>query len=251
MLLSVIIVTRNPGDDIHLTLSSLLPLNHENIEIILKDNSDKEDLSNLNETYQFKNFKFIHRDDNGIYHAMNDAMGEARGKYFYFLNAGDQYYQCNLDKFLFKADDQYAYFYGGFINLYPFPRTVNYTRFMNKYSVYLKCINHQSVIFHRRVFEELGGYNTFLKVESDFLLITEMVCKFKGKKFYNYITIYKGGGFSTTYTSSVDQLNFYQNKKNSLYNPLERVILKGMVYIVKGFVTLKNFRKIRKVRRQV
>ena len=250
ILLSVIIVTRNPGDDIYLTLSSLLPLNRKNIEIVLKDNSDVEDLSSINDTYQFENFTFIHREDQGIYHAMNDAMNEASGKYFYFLNAGDQYYECDLDIFLAGANDKYAYFYGGFINLYPFPRLVTYTRFMNKYSVYLKCINHQSVIFHRRVFEQLGGYNTFLKVESDFLLITEMVCGFKGKKFHNYITIYKGGGFSTTYTSSKEQLDYYKKRKDSLYNFFELALLRAMVHVVKGFVLVKNYRKTRKVKRK-
>ena len=62
ILLSVIIVTKNPGDDIYITLSSLLPLNNYNVEIIIKDNSDKQDISNLNEEFKFKNYQFFYSD---------------------------------------------------------------------------------------------------------------------------------------------------------------------------------------------
>ncbi len=248
-LLTVIIVTRNPGDDIYLTLASLLAFDQEKVEIIIKDNSDKEDLSKLNDEFGFKNFKYIHCEDQGIYHAMNDAMDQASGKYLYFLNAGDQYYDSGVEYFLETADEKYGYFYGGFINLYPFPRVVNYTRFMNKYSVYLKYICHQGVIFHRRVFEELGYYDTNLKVESDVLKITEMVSRFKGKKLDNYLSIYKGCGFSTTYESSSEEREYYNRKRDEIYNKFELALLKMTLAIVQLAVRIKNFNKIRKVRK--
>lgn len=248
-LLSVIIVTRNPGDDIYLTLSSLLAFDQDKVEIIIKDNSDKHDLSKLNEEFGFKNFKFIHRDDQGIYHAMNDAMDQVSGRYLYFLNAGDQYYDSGLEYFLEGASEKYGYFYGGFINLYPFPRVVNYTQFMNKYAVYLKYICHQSVIFHRRVFEKLGYYDTNLRVEADVLKITEMVSKFKGKRLDSYLSIYKGCGFSTTYESSPEEMHYYNSKRDELYNKFELTLLKMVLKVVQLAVRIKNFNKIRKVRK--
>lgn len=248
-LLSVIIVTRNPGEDIYLTLSSLLAFDQDKVEIIIKDNSDKQDLSKLNEEFGFKNFTFIHREDKGIYHAMNDAMDQASGKYLYFLNAGDQYYDSGVENFLENADEKYGYFYGGFINLYPFPRLVNYTRFMNKYAVYLKYICHQGVIFHRRVFEELGYYDINLKVRADVLKITEMVSKYKGKRLDNYLSIYKGCGFSTTYKSSPDEVHYYNKKRDEIYNKFELALLKISLAAVQLAVRIKNFNKIRKVRK--
>lgn len=247
--LSVIIVTRNPGNDLHLTLSSLLPLDSEEVEIVVKDNSDKEDLSKINDFYRFRNFRFVHSEDTGIYDAMNQALAISTGEYLYFLNAGDQYYQNDLIPFLKHADPKYYYFYGDFINLYPFPRAVEYTRFMNKYSVYLKCINHQSVIFHKRVFDELGGYDTFLRIESDFLIITEMVNRYPGKKINNYLTIYKGGGISTTYQSSEEQIQYYKEHKNQFYNWLEILFLSAGVRIVKAIVTVKNHAKEKKAKK--
>lgn len=248
-LLSVIIVTRDPGDDIYLTLASLLAFDQDKVEVIIKDNSDKQDLSMLNDEFGFKNFTFIHREDKGIYHAMNDAMDQARGRYLYFLNAGDQYYDSGVEKFLETADQKYGYFYGGFINLYPFPRVVNYTRFMNKYAVYLKYICHQGIIFHRRVFEKLGYYDTNLKVEADVLLITEMVSKFKGKRLDNYLSIYKGCGFSTTYESSPEERQYYLDKRDEIYNKFELGLLKCTLAVVQFLVRVKNFNKIRKARK--
>lgn len=248
-LLTVIVVTKNPGDDIYLTLSSLLPINNENVEIIIKDNSDKQDLSNLNNEFQFKNFTFIHRKDTGIYDAMNDALDHASGRYLYFLNAGDQYYDSGVDKFLETADQKFGYFYGGFINLYPFPRVVNYTRYMNKYAVFLKFICHQGIIFHRRVFEKLGYYDTNLGVESDVLLITEMVSKFKGQRLKNYLSIYKGCGISTMYESSPEERKYYLEKRNEIYNKFELGLLNFALAVTQFIVRVKNFSKIRKARR--
>lgn len=248
-LLTVIIVTRNPGSDIYITLSSLMTLDQDKVEIIVKDNSDLQDLSRINDEFKFKNFKFFHRNDTGIYDAMNDAMDQASGRYYYFLNAGDQFYNSRLVNFLENADEKYGYFYGGFINLYPFPRIVNYTRFMNKYSVYLKCICHQGVIFHRRVFDAIGYYDTNLKVEADVLLITEMVSKFKGKRLENYLSVYKGCGISTTYEPSSEEISYYQNKRNKIYNKAEQILLNAFSYLVKVIVRIKNFNNLRRVKK--
>lgn len=249
LLLSIIIVTRNPGHDIHLTLNSLLPLNSSDTEIIVKDFSDRENLSDLEKRYSFENFIFLYSQDEGIYDAMNQAINLASGKYFYFINAGDQYYDCNLLDTLKKDHEEYGYLYGGFVNLYPFPRIVNHTKYMNRYTVYLKCINHQSVIFHRKVFEKLGYYDSFLKIESDVLFITKMVSEFKGVKLYTPISIYKGGGISTTNISTADQRRYYENKMAELYHPIELFLLKILQKIVSILVILKNWNKFLRLKK--
>lgn len=251
LLLSIIIVTRNPGHDLHLTLNSLIPLNFGNVEIILKDFSDQEDLTNVNEFYGFKNFLFLSSPDRGIYDAMNQALNHVRGKYVYFINAGDQYYDCDLITILKRVNDDYGYLYGGFVNLYPFPRIVNHTKFMNRYTVYLKCINHQSVIFHRKVFEKLGYYDPKLKIESDVLFITEMVSEFKGLKIHTPLSIYKGGGISTTNSSSRSQREYYYNKMADMYHPFELFILKFLEKIVYLMVVIKNFNKVLRLKKKI
>lgn len=249
LLLSVIIVTRNPGHDLHLTLNSLLPINHSKVEIILKDNSDLEDLSEVNNLYGFTNFTYLSSPDEGIYDAMNQALIHVKGKYLYFINAGDQFYQSDLISLLEKQDDETGYLYGGFVNLYPFPRIVRYTRFMNRYFVFLKCINHQSVIFHRKVFERLGNYDTNLKVESDVLFITRMVGEFRGKKMHRVISIYKGCGISTKDLSSESQRMYFLKELYSMYRPGELFILKILEKLIYGLVSVKNLNNFQRLKK--
>lgn len=250
LLLSIVIVTRNPSYDLHLTLNSLSPLNCPDVEIILKDFSDQEDLTGVNDLYGFKNFLFLSLPDHGIYDAMNQALNHVKGKYIYFINAGDQYYDCNLPDILKRVQKDHGFLYGGFINLYPFPRIVNHSRFMNRYMVFLKCINHQSVIFHRKVFEKLGYYDSCLKIESDILFITQMVSEFKGLKLYTPISIYKGGGISTKFISSDEQKEYFQKKMASLYNPLELFILKFLEKVVSLLVYFKNWNKFLRLKKK-
>lgn len=228
----------------------MLPLNNYNVEIIIKDNSDKQDISNLNEEFKFKNYQFFYSEDDGIYDAMNFAINKSNGRYLYFLNAGDQYYNCEIDKYLQNCDNKFDYFYGGFINLYPFLRVVNYPKFMNKYYIYIKFICHQSVIFHRRVFKKIGYYDTNLKVESDILLIAEMVAYLKGKKLDNYVSIYKGKGLSTYYQSSKEEREYYLQKKERLYSKFELIILKGVKRTIEFLIFCKNYFKIKKMNKE-
>ena len=155
MLLTVIIVTKNPGEDIYPTLASLKHLNDSSVEILLKDNSSDRELERVNESFDLPNFRYIHHEDNGVYDAMNQALELARGKFVYFLNAGDQLLNGKFLNTLKNADDEIGFFYGNMIFLYPFPRLIRYSKFINKYSVYLRRICHQAIIFRKEVFNKL------------------------------------------------------------------------------------------------
>lgn len=74
MLLTVVIVTKNPGSDIYATLASIMPLDDESVEVLIKDNSDDRSLEEINNSFQFINFRYEHSPDDGIYDAMNQAI---------------------------------------------------------------------------------------------------------------------------------------------------------------------------------
>ena len=240
MLLTVIIVTKNPGDDLFLTLASLLPLNHPNVEIIVQDNSDKEDLSDINSVFIFENFSFIHSHDDGIYDAMNKALLRASGKYVYFLNAGDQYININLPHLLREADDSIGYFYGNVIVLHPQTKFIRFSKYVNKYLVYLKHLNHQGIIFNKSIFQVVGFYDTDLKVVSDFLLILRMSKHFRGKKIQKFLSIYKGAGVSYQYRLTEGEKKLLKSRLKEIFNPAERFILLILTLMIKFVLFIKN-----------
>lgn len=243
MLLSVIIVTKNPGNDLLATLASLHDLNQADAEIIIKDNSDNRDLECINRQFGFQNFRYIHSADSGIYDAMNQAIELAKGEFIYFLNAGDQHIPCGLLSTLKNLGGNYGYLYGNVINLMPFVRVIRYTRFMNKYTLYLKRICHQGLVFNRSVFENLGRFDTALTVHADFVLSLKMAKKYKGYKLNRFISIYQGGGFSTTYKLSKNEKAVIKSSLNEIFHAPEIIILNFLALIVQAIVYLKNLNK--------
>ena len=178
MLLTVVIVTKNPGHDIFATLSSVLPLNDASVEILVKDNSDDRSLEEINECFRFTNFKYVYVRDDGIYDAMNQAVDLSKGEYIYFLNAGDTYVDCNLLETLKNDPSNTDFYYGNIINLHPFARQVSYSKHINKYSVYLRRVCHQAIVVKKKVFEELGPFDTNLKINADYLFILKLLDQF-------------------------------------------------------------------------
>lgn len=243
MLLTVVIVTKNPGSDIFATLASILPLNDESVEVLIKDNSDDDSLKEINRCFQFTNFRYEHSSDDGIYDAMNQAIELAEGDYLYFLNAGDTYIDCDLLNILEKDNSKTDFFYGNIINLHPFARQISYSKYINKYSVYLRRVCHQAIVVKKEVFNQLGFFDTDLSVNADYLFMLKLFDRFKGKSLQKLISIYKGDGLSYKYKLSAEEKNHLKKELKKFYNPIELVLLGISKILLSWFITVKNFNK--------
>lgn len=243
MLLTVIIVTKNPGDDIYFTLSSLKMLDDSSVEIVIKDNSSHNVLKSVNEIFQFSNLRYIHSDDDGIYDAMNQAIDEAKGNFIYFLNAGDLYLDCGLLDTLRNDDGQTDFYFGNIVNLLPFVRLIRYSKFINKYSAFLRRICHQSIVFKKEVFQKLGKFDTNLKVDADYLFSLRLLDNFNGQPLNKFIALYKGGGLSYDYKQTQQEKAYLRNKLREVYSSLEIWILSLASIVVKILVYIKNINK--------
>jgi glycosyltransferase involved in cell wall biosynthesis len=243
LFLTVVIVTKNPGTDIYQTLSSVLPLNDASVEILIKDNSDHQNLKEINECFGFINFRYVHSNDKGVYDAMNQAIDLAKGKYLYFLNAGDTYIDCNLLETL-KTDTTNAdFFYGNIINLHPFTRKISYSKYINKYSIYLRRVCHQAIVVKKEVFNEVGFFDTNLSMNADHLFIIRLFDQYQGKSIQKFICIYKGAGVSYGYKLSQKEKVYFKKELKKFFNPIELMILSICRVFLKWFVYLKNINK--------
>lgn len=243
MLLTVIIVTKNPGNDIYPTLASLKNLDDSSVEILIKDNSDGKGLEGINEAFNFSNFRYIHQDDEGVYDAMNQALGFAKGKFIYFLNAGDQYIDDSLLETLKNSNEETGFYYGNMIFLHPFVRLAKYSRFINKYSVYLRRVCHQGIIFKKEVFESLGNFDTNLEINADYLFIVRMIDRFKGKSLDRFLAMNKGGGLSYGYKPTKAEKKYLRMKMRKVFSVPELWLLSLASVIVAILVYFKNINK--------
>lgn len=243
MLLTVIIVTKNPGVKIHSTLSSLQSLDDTKVEILMKDNSSDKKLARINEVFNFTNFRYIHAEDDGVYDAMNQAIQLAKGEFLYFLNAGDQYVPCSLLSTIKESSEEIDFFYGNVIVLSPFVRIIKYSRFLNKYSVYITGICHQGLVFRRKVFDALGSFDKNLKIHADYLFTLNLVDNYKGQYLKKFIALYKGEGISYKYKLPAGERKYLNSQLKNVFNALELKVLQLISILVSWIVYVKNINK--------
>ena len=115
VLFSIISVSYNCKDYVDLTLSSLLNQTYKDYELIIIDGKSTDGtLDEINKyKNQFTNIKIISEEDSGIYDAMNKGVKYASGKYVFFLNFGDTFFDGNvLEKIASKMCSNKDVYYG-------------------------------------------------------------------------------------------------------------------------------------------
>lgn len=111
--LSIIIVTRNAGSDLELTLKSIFSQVFNDYEIVIIDGKSTDGTLNLIATQAEKIAYFVSEKDKGIYDAMNKGIKASKGEYIQFLNAGD-YFTNNkvLEQVFLNLQEQPTLIYG-------------------------------------------------------------------------------------------------------------------------------------------
>lgn len=90
MLFTIITVCYNAESKIESTIQSVLGQNYKDFEYLIIDGESTDaTLSIIHKYENDKTLRIYSEKDFGIYNAMNRGICRARGKYIYFLNAGD------------------------------------------------------------------------------------------------------------------------------------------------------------------
>lgn len=88
-LITVVTVCYNSVDMIEKTLKSVIEQSYSNKEYVVIDGASTDRTKKIVERYIDSIDFFMSEPDNGIYHAMNKAVGVAKGEWIIFMNAGD------------------------------------------------------------------------------------------------------------------------------------------------------------------
>lgn len=88
-LITVVTVCYNSVDMIEKTLKSVIEQSYSNKEYVVIDGASTDGTKKIVERYIDSIDFFMSESDNGIYHAMNKAVGVAKGEWTVFMNAGD------------------------------------------------------------------------------------------------------------------------------------------------------------------
>ena len=185
-IISFIIVCRNDRQNLCTTLKNLDSysqsnlVTREHIEFIVQDGESTDGSWELVNKYSF--IKSYRQKDKGIYDAMNLAVKQAKGKYLFFLNAGDKIMLAEewLRQFVYnflarKYTDLIACATehlnqdGSSWIMYP-RKQLELLRYGNIFS-------HQGVFIRKQIFDALDGYDTKAYIVSDWHFLNRAILK--------------------------------------------------------------------------
>lgn len=239
MKFSIITVCLNAGDDLNLTINSILEQTFNDFEIIIKDAFSKD--GSIETIPKDKRIRVIQSKDNGIYDAMNQGIENSQGDYLIFMNAGDLFYDNSvLEHLNIEISKSQCEIYYGKNYCSDLKSFGNCPPYIDKYFCYRSMICHQSMVYRRDVIQN-RKYDTEYKVAADKEWLIYALVKKEIKPRFVPIVIaeYKGQGFSETIKGQ--ELNAAENKRliDCYYTKNERFI-----YKIKYLLTLPHIRKL-------
>ena len=103
MKFSIITVNYNNHDGLHKTILSVISQNFTDYEFIIIDGGSTDGSDEIIKKYQSYISYSVSERDNGIYHAMNKGILQAKGDYLNFMNSGDTFYNSDV---LYKIEKE-------------------------------------------------------------------------------------------------------------------------------------------------
>ena len=155
-LITVISVSYNCVSDVEKTIRSLESQTYKEFEYIVVDGKSSDGTMEKIKKYQniFENMVLISEPDRGIYDAMNKGVSKANGKYVFFLNFGDCFYDKDVLKNITQKMQSNADIYYGDIEKsgISIVQKNKATLFNCIYREYMIC--HQSIFAKRELLQK-------------------------------------------------------------------------------------------------
>lgn len=220
--LSIITINLNNASGLAKTIASVSMQTFSEYEFIIIDGGSIDQSLAIIESNHGKIAYWLSEPDNGIYHAMNKGIRQAKGEYCLFLNSGDWLDSPTILEELFKLPPKAdivagdVYFYDTDLQqikwLVPSPDELTAKTLFNG------TLPHQATLIKRELFERIGLYNESLKIASDWLFWVEALLE-KGcsyQHFHGVVSYFSMDGIScnpaTNNLPKREQLTILQQK---------------------------------------
>lgn len=211
MNLSIITVNLNMRDGLDATLASVRAQTFRDFEHIIVDGGSTDGSLDVIRENASRLSHWVSEPDFGIYNAMNKGVGMASGDYLLFLNSGDVLADsCVLDRLFLQISVETDILYGDTLR-----KTTDGTverrttpEQLTPFAFYKFRICHQSVLYRRELFTELGGYDESFRISADAEFNMRCVQAGKTARRVDFpISLYEGGGVSATATEAANAEN--------------------------------------------
>lgn len=242
-LVSIITVVYNGEKYIEQTIKSVLDQSYQNIEYIVIDGASTDNTLTIIQRYASRITHLLSEPDQGLYYAMNKAIGLAKGEIIGILNAGDFYLKNTVERIVEANKKAEAnLFYGDWITA---TEHEGHCSFKREYSDinqmnYKQSIAHPTCFIKKIVYENIGLFNTKYKLASDYDFLLR--CIKNGVRFQHIpkvITICRPGGLSNSYKCDFEA--FKIQKEHKIPNPY-KYIYRGVKCYSKSLIKKTLFR---------
>lgn len=191
-MISVITVCYNARDCIEKTLLSVINQTYKDVEYIVVDGGSTDGTLQIIEKYRDSINTLVSEKDNGIYDAMNKAIGLAHGEWLNFMNAGDTFSDDNVLEDITKSGLMQK---GSFVYSDFYADNGKVKRLIRQ-SYNEGKILHQSSLYKKELHNNYGlYYQTHPYIVSDYLFFLQVPSK-EFVKFDKPISINDTSGLS-------------------------------------------------------
>ena len=178
-ILTVVTVVRNAAGSIERTINSVLDQTYGNIEYLIVDGGSTDGTLGVIDRYRNRISHVVSEPDAGVYDAMNKGIRLASGDWIHLLNADDHYVESEA------LERAVPHLICGRTNYFSILREHDGTvsdeyRFPYQgWRMYVSAkLPHPGLIIGRNQYQEVGLYDTSLRIAADHDLILRMVKRY-------------------------------------------------------------------------
>ena len=203
MLVSIITVNFNHLEGLKRTYESVVNQTFGDYEWIVIDGGSTDGSREFIEQHQDRFAYWCSEKDNGIYHAMNKGIRQAKGEYLNFMNTGDIFVSNETLAKVFSERRTADILYGYTILKNSGNKCGNLgmmKRLFHWYDFFYNTLPHQSTFIRREAFERIGLYDETCRIVADWIWFVRAIfhCNASYEFIPQKIAIYEGGGISAT-----------------------------------------------------
>lgn len=170
--ISIITITLNAERYLEQTIASVVNQTYSNREYIIVDGGSTDGTLDIIKKYESEIDNWISEPDNGIADAMNKGIDLATGDYILFLHSDDYLVNSSvLERASEYLGDRFDIFFFQVLHDIHGQNQVSSNRSMGWLTNFKMGSCHQGQLCSRKLFQRIGKFDTFFKIDMDYDLI--------------------------------------------------------------------------------
>lgn len=240
---TLITVVKNDYKNIEKTLKSISNLKYRNFQYIVIDGNSSDETKKIINKYRRDIDIFLSEPDNGIYDAMNKGIRLSQGEIIAFCNSGDTLFSNSLELIKKKFDKDIDFVFGTVVRNYTGDTIIKYGFNQNRifYNFDFATAHSTGFFLKKKVYDELGLYDTKFDCSSDYDFYLRLILKKKYKGSSTEKNELVGEVASGGYSSTLTLLQHLNEETRIRLKNKQNIIIIIIIYIN---TILKNFKKV-------